>query len=177
VIIDKPAGLPAQATRAGEPGVYELLCRTESYVGLHHRLDRNASGLMLLTLQRSANAAIAQGFREHSISRTYRALLEGEARSGVWSWPVDRKPAVTEVRALSTRDGRTEVECALQTGRKHQIRIHAAMAGTPIVGDTRYGGDLTAPIGRLALHAQRLDLNHPITQQPLSLRSPTWEFP
>jgi len=65
--------------------------------------------------------------------------------------------------------GVTELECVLHTGRTHQIRVHAAMNGTPIVGDTRYGGDLTRHTGRLALHAWRLSLRHPKTDAQLAL--------
>lgn len=169
LVVDKPAGLPTQATRTGEPGLYEQLCATEPYVGLHHRLDRNVSGLVLLTLDRSVNAAIAEGFRAHTIRRTYRATLEGEVAAGTWSWKVDGKPARTEVTVLRQASGQTEVELRLHTGRKHQIRIHAAMNGTPVAGDMRYGGDLTQPGPRLALHAWRLELVHPVTGEPLVL--------
>ncbi|MEZ4318206.1 MAG: RluA family pseudouridine synthase [Myxococcota bacterium] len=173
LVVDKPAGLPTQGTRAGEPGLYEALCASEPYVGLHHRLDRNASGLVLFTLDRAANAAIAEGFRTHTIQRGYVARVEGEVVAGTWSWPVDGKPARTDVEVRSWSDGVSEIGCRLHTGRKHQIRVHAAMNGTPILGDTRYGGDVARRAGRLALHAGSLELRHPVTGETLTLSAPT----
>lgn len=174
LVVDKPAGLPSQRTKAGEPGLYELLKEQEAYVGLHHRLDRRASGLLVLALDKRANAGLARGFRKHSIRRTYLALCEGEACDDTWSWPVDGKPARTDVRVLENRlDGTTLVECRLHTGRTHQIRHHAAMNGTPLVGDRAYGGDLSRPWFRLGLHAARLELKHPLTGEQLELNAET----
>lgn len=168
LIVDKPAGLPSQGTRAGEPGLFDLLREREAYVGLHHRLDRNASGLLVFTLDPSANAGIAEGLRTGRIRRTYRAALEGDAEPGSWTWPVDGRPARTDVVVHGRRDGLTEVTCTLHTGRRHQIRVHAAMAGTPVLGDRRYGGDVCRPWPRLGLHAARLELPHPITGDALA---------
>lgn len=172
LVADKPAGMPSQRTAQGEDGLFELLQQQHAYVGLHHRLDRNASGLILFTLARSANAAIAAGFRDHTIARTYLAWLEGEAVSGTWSWPVTRKAATTHVEVRGQHDGLTEVVCTLETGRKHQIRVHAAMNGTPIAGDKKYGGDVARPSRRLALHASTLKLTHPNTGAVVTLESP-----
>lgn len=168
LVVDKPAGLASQATRAGEAGLYEHLREREPYVGLHHRLDRNASGLMLFTLDPSANGGIAHGLRTHRITRTYRAVLEGEVVGGTWSWPVDGSAARTDVTVVAVRDALSEVVCALHTGRKHQIRVHAAMAGAPVVGDRTHGGDLCRPWPRLALHASKLAFTHPITGASLA---------
>lgn len=168
LVVDKPAGLPTQATRAGEPGLYERLCAQEPYVGLHHRLDRGASGLLVFTLDPSANAGIAASLRQRTARRTYRAVLEGEVAPGAWTWPVEGQPAHTDVTVEAHRDGLTEVICALHTGRKHQIRVHAALAGAPVAGDSTYGGDLCRPWPRLALHAWRLALPHPISGAPLA---------
>lgn len=173
LVVDKPASLPSQRTKRGEPGLFELLKATEPYVGLHHRLDRRASGLLVLALDRRVNKALARGFRKHTIRRTYVALCEGGVEDATWSWPVDGKPARTDVEALEAReDGTTAVRCRLHTGRTHQIRIHAAMNGTPLVGDRHYGGDLSRPWHRLGLHAERLELTHPLTSKPLDLRAP-----
>jgi 23S rRNA pseudouridine1911/1915/1917 synthase len=98
--------------------------------------------------------------------------VEGEATAGSWRWPVDGKAARTDVTVRGFDAGVTELECVLHTGRKHQIRIHAAMNGTPVLGDTRYGGDLARPADRLALQAWRLELEHPITGEPLCFESP-----
>lgn len=173
VVVDKPSGLPTQGTRAGEPGVFELLDRQRSYVALHHRLDRPASGLVLLGLSRQANPGLAAAFREHRIQRTYLAVLVGSLTADTtWAWPVEGKPARTQVRVLSTRSGFTAVELRLHTGRKHQLRRHAAMAGLPLAGDRRYGGEAGRAWPRLALHATRLELSHPVTGQALKVESP-----
>lgn len=171
VVIDKPSGVPTQATRRGEIGVYERLAAVERYVGLHHRLDQPASGLVLLTVDPAANAAIAAGFRDHTIGRVYRAVLVGDADDGVWDRPVDGRPARTFVRGLGHGGGLSAVELTLDTGRTHQIRQHAALAGRPIAGDRKYGGDAGRRWPRLALHAARLALAHPITGEALSFES------
>lgn len=173
LVVDKAAGVPAQRTRDGDDGVYEMLCQTEPYVGLHHRLDRRASGLMVFAIDRSVNAALTRAFRKHAIQRTYIALCEGEPVDDQWLWPVDGKTARTDVEVVGPGpDGLTEIRCRLHTGRTHQIRIHAAMAGTPLAGDRRYGGDTARPWDRLGLHAQTLTLSHPKTHT-----SCTWTAP
>jgi 23S rRNA pseudouridine1911/1915/1917 synthase len=175
VVVDKPAGLPSQRTRDGTDGVYERLCQTEAYVGLHHRLDQRASGLLLLTVDKRANQAIAEGFRTHTIQRAYRVLFEGPVAEASWTWPVDGKPARTDVTPVAgepRQDGLAEGVCRLHTGRMHQIRVHAAMNGTPVLGDTKYGGDLARPSPHLGLHAWRLELDHPQTGERLVVESP-----
>lgn len=167
LVVDKPAGLPSQRTRAGEPGLFDALVEREPYVGLHHRLDRNASGLLVFTLDPAANAGIAAALRDRTLTRQYVAVLEGEATTGTWRWPVDGRPADTHVVVERVWDGLTAVSCTLGSGRRHQIRVHAAMAGTPVLGDVRYGGDAVRPWPRLGLHAARLALVHPITGEAL----------
>ena len=176
LVINKPAGLPSQRTKAGEEGVYELLSAHEDYVGLHHRLDRRASGLMVLTVHRSANKAMARAFRKHQVQRVYVALCEGEVHNGRWDSDVDGKPARTDVLVIGPYgDGLTAIECRLHTGRTHQIRIHAAMNGTPLAGDRTYGGDASRPWERLGLHAGELSLRHPTTGEAMTWSvAPTW---
>jgi 23S rRNA-/tRNA-specific pseudouridylate synthase len=172
VVVHKPAGLPTQAARGGSDNVFDRLRAQHDYVGLHHRLDAAASGLVLLTLDRSANAPVAAAFQQHDIERRYLAVLTGQARAGTWSWPVQRKRAGTHVEVLGHGGGLTAAALQLDTGRKHQIRVHAAMAGTPIAGDRTYGGDSTRRYPRLALHAWRLALRHPVTGAPLEVEDP-----
>lgn len=160
-VVDKPAGLATQDE--GGQDLAALLGRQVPYLGVHHRLDQPASGLVLFTTHESANAAIAAGFREHTIRRTYLAVLDGELDGPVtWAWKVDGKNARTHAVPLGRAGGRTAVELTLETGRKHQIRVHAALAGLPLVGDRRYGGDAGRAWPRLALHAARLTLDHPL---------------
>jgi 23S rRNA pseudouridine1911/1915/1917 synthase len=172
VVVHKPAGLPTQAPRGGGDNLFDRLRAEHPYVGLHHRLDAAASGLVLLTLDRQVNAAVAAAFREHTIDRGYLAVLTGHARSGTWDRPVDGKRARTDVEVLGHGAGLTAVRLRLHTGRKHQIRVHAALAGTPVGGDRRYGGDATRRWPRLALHATTLRLTHPHTGEELAIDDP-----
>ncbi|NOY24891.1 MAG: RluA family pseudouridine synthase, partial [Oligoflexia bacterium] len=158
VVVDKPSGLPTQAGRqGGQVHVYGILSGTERYVGLHHRLDTPASGLLLLTLRKGCNAAIAQAFREHLVLREYIAVVLGDpGPKGRFETPIDAQPALTLWRRLSSANGMSTLACTLQTGRTHQIRRHAADAGHPIIGDRRHGGAAGRAWPRLALHAWRL---------------------
>ena len=172
LVVSKPAGLPTQSTRDGEPGLFEALQIQESYVGLHHRLDRPASGLVLFSLDRRANKGLASGFQRHTIRRTYSAVVMGSVSDCTWSWPVNGKSAKTNITAVGEDAGFTAVQVSLNTGRKHQIRVHAAMAGAPIAGDRRYGADAGYAWPRLALHASQLTLKHPVTGELLTLEAP-----
>lgn len=172
VVIDKPFGLPSQSTRTGEPGLYESLQEHYDYVGLHHRLDQTASGLILFSRRRETNRPVSQLFQSHQIERSYACVLVGRAQAEVWSAPVQGKAARSEVRPLGTGQGLTAATVTLQTGRKHQIRVHAALAGTPIAGDHRYGGEAARRSPRLALHAHLLKLPHPDTGETLTVVSP-----
>ncbi|MCB9795541.1 MAG: RluA family pseudouridine synthase [Alphaproteobacteria bacterium] len=165
LVVDKPCGLPAQATRARDgASVYSLLGEAHGYVGLHHRLDTPASGLMVLALDRRANKGLAEAFREHGARRSYLVWVLGDpGPSGRWDAPVDGKPAGTRFNRLESDGAMSRLEVELETGRTHQIRQHAAGAGYPVIGDRRYGGAAGSLWPRLALHAFRLALKHPVT--------------
>lgn len=174
LVVDKPFGLASQPTRGDDDDVYTLLSAQERYVGLHHRLDRPASGLLLLTLQEDVNKAIATAFQTHAVDRTYAAVLAGtaDALSARWEAPVDGREAVTDVETVGARGGLLAVLLRPQTGRLHQLRRHASQAGVPILGDRRHGGDAGRWWPRLALHAHRMALSHPRTGERLVLESP-----
>lgn len=176
LVVDKPSGLPTQAGRdeGGTPveDLFTALRRDHPRLALHHRLDQPASGLVLFTRDPRANAAIARAFREHTIARIYRAVLVGEATDATWAQRLDGKEARTDVRVIGRGSGLTAVEVSLHTGRTHQIRRHAALAGRPIAGDRRYGAEAGHRWPRLALHAWRLELAHPITGARLAVESP-----
>lgn len=173
LVVDKPAGLPSQPTReGGRLHVQGILSGRERYVGLHHRLDTPASGLLLLTLDPSANAGVAAAFQEHSIRRVYLAAVLGDpGEAGVWEAPLDGEPARTRWRRLGTREGTSVLLVSLETGRTHQIRRHAADAGFPLLGDRRHGGAAGRVADRLALHAAALSLTHPVQGSPLLVLS------
>jgi 23S rRNA-/tRNA-specific pseudouridylate synthase len=172
LVVDKPVGLATQPTRSGEANLFDQMRAREDYVALHHRLDRPASGLVLLAVHPDVNAPLTQAFREHAVEREYRAVLYGEVDGGQWDQPLEGRPARTQVVRLGQKAGMTAAQLQLHTGRHHQIRQHAAMAGTPVVGDRRYGGEAGRAWPRLALHACRLSLVHPITGVPLRVDSP-----
>lgn len=172
VIVDKPSGLPSQRTRRGERGVFEVLQDRYRYVALHHRLDRPVSGLMVVSKHRKANPGLAQGFAERTIQRSYQAVLYGRATDATWTWELDGKPASTHVHVEASKRGLTAVRVRLRTGRTHQIRRHASFAGTPLVGDRRYGEEAASRWPRIALHASTLSLSHPVEGHPLAFESP-----
>jgi 23S rRNA pseudouridine1911/1915/1917 synthase len=155
-----------------------------------HRLDRQTSGLMVFALSAEAHRRLVQMFRRHTIQRVYQAIVPGrvEAQTFASSLVPDRgdgrrgstplagvgKPAVTHVRPLEHLEGYTLLECRLETGRTHQIRIHLAEAGHPVCGEKVYHQPLfrkaaTDKSGapRQALHAAELGFEHPITGEPL----------
>lgn len=173
VVVDKPSGLPSQAGReGGARNVYGILSATEPYVGLHHRLDTPASGLLLLTLSRGVNPAVAALFAERSVERRYLMAVVGDpGRQGRWDAPLDGKPAATQWRRLGHADGLSLVEARLITGRTHQLRRHAADAGYPLLGDRRHGGAAGRLWPRLALHAWRLRFPHPKTGAEVRVQS------
>ena len=172
LVVSKPSGLPSQSTRSGGPNLFDQLRSRYPYVGLHHRLDRPASGLLLFTLDTAANKPIAEAFRSHRIEREYAAVLTGRAESGSWTRRLDGKRAVTHVSVVGHGRGLTAARLRLETGRLHQIRRHAAMAGLPLAGDRRYGADDCRRWPRLALHAQRLSFSHPMNGQRIDVVAP-----
>lgn len=173
LVVDKPSGVPTQPTRNKQPNVYDEASARFPYVGLHHRLDTPASGLLLMTLHRDANAPIAAAFRERTIHRTYRAIVLGDPGThGAWEGALDGRLAETRWNRIANGRGMSILELTLVTGRKHQIRRHAVDAGHPIIGDKRYGGAIGNAWPRLALHAIRLEFQHPISGVPLVCESP-----
>ncbi|MEL6344908.1 MAG: RluA family pseudouridine synthase [Myxococcota bacterium] len=175
LVVDKPAGLPAQPTRQGNrQHLYGALMARERYVGLHHRLDTPASGLMLFTLDRGLNRAIADAFREGTIHRRYWVVVVGapDRAGGRWAGAIDGKSAATVWRRAAVGAGMSVLEASLETGRTHQIRRHAADAGLPLIGDRRYGGAAGRAWPRLALHAHQLTFHHPRKDEDVTVDSP-----
>jgi 23S rRNA pseudouridine1911/1915/1917 synthase len=187
IVVDKPSGLAMHGNLdAHRPSLGGLV---EKHVGravfVHHRLDAGTSGVVLFAKAPEANAELGRSFATREVEKTYVAVV---VRPPV-DWPermtadsnilvadngsvrVDSagKPAQTRLRVLERLDGRLLVEAKPVTGRKHQIRVHLAALGAPIVGDTRYGGP---PADRLMLHAERIELDHPVTRARLDVSSP-----
>jgi 23S rRNA pseudouridine1911/1915/1917 synthase len=152
-----------------------------------HRLDREASGLLVFAKTISAKEKLQDQFKNHSAGRKYIALVEGRIEKDdftirsflaensayrVYSTKRARagKLAVTHVHVLKRNPTSTLVEVRLETGRKHQIRVHLAENGHPITGDKNYGSR-TNPFRRLALHAARLEFAHPATGKGMKFAS------
>lgn len=174
VVVDKPSGLPSQprADRSGTDVLQEL---NEPDAALVHRLDQPASGLLVVALHPHAAAGLSALFRDHDLERVYRAVLAGTVASTSWTAPLDGQSARTDLTAVGTGSGFTAAELRLHTGRTHQIRKHAALAGHAIAGDRRHGGDVGHAWPRLALHAWRLRFVHPVTGATLELTAPVPE--
>ncbi len=156
--------------------------------GIVHRLDKGTSGLLVVARTPEAMASLAKQFREHTAQREYVALVWGglQSSSGVIEAPIgrsERHPTKMAVKAggrfartsyqvlerFDSPTGATLIEAKLETGRTHQVRVHLAAIGHPVVGDDRYGMSRLAwpalsaapEVGRLFLHARRLVLEHP----------------
>ena len=195
IVVDKPAGVPTQAPSAEEPedivtrlGRYLAAKGEDPYLGVHQRLDKDTSGLLLFTRRREANAAIAEAFEKREVEKGYVALVEGRVASKVLRDSLDKvedglvkvvrapkgKPAVTHVETGTRRDGRCDLRLRLETGRTHQARVQLAHAGAPIAGDKLYDGP-AAP--RLMLHARTLTLAASVLGEKLTLvREPPRSF-
>jgi 23S rRNA-/tRNA-specific pseudouridylate synthase len=173
VVINKPFGLASQPTRRNEINVYNLMQKLYPYVGLHHRLDRTASGLLLLCSTQKWNKALSDAFQQRKISRGYLAwVLDDPGESGEWKHSLDGKPAHSSFKKLYSDGSQSVLFIQIHSGRKHQIRRQAALSGFPILGDKRYGGVVGQLWIRLALHATTLSFTHPGSKEEVSLYSP-----
>jgi 23S rRNA (cytosine1962-C5)-methyltransferase len=200
IVVDKPAGVPSQAADPDRPD--DLVTRlrahlspagslgdARAYLGVHQRLDRDTSGVLVFARRKEANAGLAAQFEGRAVQKTYLAAVEGWPRSrdrgatlrdvlaqdkGGTVRVLHRgarggKPAVTHVKVRARRGDRALLELQLETGRTHQARVQLAHAGAPIAGDAIYGGP-AAP--RLMLHAEAIALAHPATGRPVRFVAP-----
>ena len=198
LVIDKPAGLVVHPGNGNPDGTLlnALLHHAPELAGVPragivHRLDKDTSGLLVVARSLVSQTELVRQLQQRSVRRHYLALLCGAPAAAhatvdapVGRHPVNRtrmavvaagKPAVTHYRVMQRFRGCTLVECRLETGRTHQIRVHMAHLGHPLVGDDTYrsGRSCAAPsFGRQALHAFRLGLEH-----PASGRACEWEVP
>ena len=157
--------------------------------GIVHRIDRDTSGLIIAAKNDFAHQALAAQLQDHSLARTYECVAVGGLRQGsgtvdapIGRHPTDRKrmavvpngrPAVTHYQVLSRGGGCAYVRCRLETGRTHQIRVHMAHIGHPILGDTVYGAKKSVPgLQGQCLHAVGLRFLHPRTGETVELSCP-----
>lgn len=202
VALDKPAGLAMHATAdPARPDFFSLAQRFLEErrggavrLGLHQRLDRETSGVVLFTLDPAADAPLAAAFAGRAVTKTYEALTHRPRGGPRAAWtvtgllgpvgrgraqrmgpvPRDGQPAETRFRLVEDLGRALLVEAWPLTGRKHQVRAHLASSGCPVLGDALYGSGLRSPVPveRALLHARRLDLRHPLTGAPLRIESP-----
>ncbi|MFC3551580.1 23S rRNA pseudouridine(1911/1915/1917) synthase RluD [Lysobacter cavernae] len=207
IVINKPAGLVVHPG-AGNPAgtlVNALLHRDPSLsllprAGIVHRLDKDTSGVMVVARTLPAHTALVTQLSSREVHRQYLAVVVGALVSGgTANAPIDRHPrdrirmavredgrdAVTHFRLRERFRAHTLLECRLETGRTHQIRVHMAHLKHPIIGDPLYGGPLKLPKGateeliaglrgfkRQALHAETLEFAHPVTGEPVRCSAP-----
>ncbi|MET0372858.1 MAG: RluA family pseudouridine synthase [Rhizorhabdus sp.] len=208
IVIDKPAGLVVHPAAGNFDGtlVNALLHHCKGSLsgiggverpGIVHRIDKDTSGLMIAAKTDPAHVGLAAQFAKHSIDRRYKAIIAGQPRpaEGTVDAPLARstanrkkiaivedgrgKRAVTHYSTITRLKGATLVECRLETGRTHQVRVHMASLGHPLLGDPVYGR--TRPehrellnrlnFKRQALHAARLGFIHPVTSAALCFES------
>ena len=199
LVIDKPSGVAVHGGSGVSYGVIESLraARPQAkFLELAHRLDRDTSGLLVLAKKRSALVELHRMLREGEVEKHYLALAKGRWRGGSRELREslhkfvtregerrvavreDGQHAVTVVRLLRAVGEFSLLDLRLLTGRTHQIRVHLAHAGHPVLGDDKYGdfalNKVMAPKGvkRLFLHAARLAFKHPLTRAPLAFESP-----
>lgn len=207
IVLDKPAGLvvhPGAGNHAGtlvnallhrDPGLATL-----PRAGIVHRLDKDTSGVMVVARTLPAHTSLVEQLSAREVHRQYLAVVVGALVSGgTANAPIDRHPrdrlrmavredgrdAVTHYRLRERFRAHTLLECRLETGRTHQIRVHMAHLKHPIVGDPLYGGPLKLPKGatdgliealrgfkRQALHAETLEFVHPVSGEPIRCTAP-----
>jgi 23S rRNA pseudouridine1911/1915/1917 synthase len=202
IVVDKPAGLVVHpgAGHASGTLVAGLLARYPELAGVGdpdrpgivHRLDKGTSGLLVVARTPTAYAALVQQLKRHQVDRRYLALVWGalDTLSGMVDAPVGRSSREPTRMTVSTRgkEARTRyevistfhepvvaslLECRLETGRTHQIRVHLSAIGHPVVGDARYGGARQSlAMDRPWLHAAGLRFSHPLTGEVVQLDSP-----
>ena len=199
IVVNKPVGLVVHPAPGHPDGtlVNALLYHCgdslsgingELRPGIVHRIDRDTSGLIIAAKNDAAHLSLAAQLEDHTLSRVYECLAQGNLREdeGTIDAPIgrsrsDRKKmavvaggrrAVTHYRVLGRYSGCTHAQCRLETGRTHQIRVHMAYTGHPLLGDTVYGGRAVKGLAGQCLHARRLTFVHPRTGVPITVECP-----
>ncbi len=204
-IVEKPAGMVVYPSLGHDSGtLLNGLCYHSKKLatvglplrpGIVHRLDKDTSGIMVIALDDIAYYDLIEQFRHRTVNRRYLAIIHGSPRHdyGEVAYPIGRskgdrkkmsiktnrgKDALTTWRVLRRYNNASLIELKLGTGRTHQIRVHMAAIGHPVLGDRVYGskgliqrGSITYPVRRQMLHAATLGIVHPITRQYLEFQS------
>jgi 23S rRNA pseudouridine1911/1915/1917 synthase len=198
IVINKPTGLPTQATldqardhlfAATERYLKARDGKSRVYLGLHHRLDRDTSGLVLMTKKKMVNKAVSDLFKDRMIKKKYLALVANKneiessfevknhlGKKGKRQWRMQAvlsggDYAHTKFRKIAESGDFALLEAMPLTGRTHQIRVHLAELDLPIIGDTLYGDDTAKTFERLYLHAFQLAFDHPIAKEKIRVEA------
>jgi 23S rRNA pseudouridine1911/1915/1917 synthase len=195
IVVDKPAGVVVHPARGHASGTLSQALGTRGVgggdpwrAGIVHRLDRDTSGLLVVAKSAGVHRALKDMLRRRALKREYLALVDGhpEARTGTIEAPIgrDRRDRVRmSIDTDEPREARTHFELVrmlpatallrvmLETGRTHQIRVHMAAIGHPVVGDREYGIADQYGLQRQFLHAARLAFPHPVTRAEIDLSS------
>ncbi len=202
LVVNKPRGMVVHPSAGHQTGtlVHALLYHCNDLSGINgverpgivHRIDKDTSGLLVVAKNDKAHQDLSEQLSAKTIERKYEALVHGEIEheSGLIDAPIGRdtndrqrmgitpkgKPAVTHFRVMKTFPKHSYIECRLETGRTHQIRVHMRYIGHSIVGDPKYGLRKTPQIGGQALHAKEIGFTHPVTKEWLqfSVEAPTY---
>ena len=204
IVVNKPRGLVVHPAPGHPDGtlVNALLAHCgdslsgvggELRPGIVHRIDKDTSGLIIAAKNDKAHEALSAQLKDRTLSRVYDAVCHGTFRddAGTVDAPIGRdprnrqrmavteknsRPAVTHWQVLARYARHTYIRCSLETGRTHQIRVHMAHTGHPLLGDTVYGGRRDKGLESQCLHARGLKFIHPTTGQPIELWTglPDW---
>ena len=201
IVVNKPVGMVVHPAPGHPDGtlVNALLYHCKNSLsgingalrpGIVHRIDRDTSGLIIAAKNDAAHLALAAQLQDHSLYRYYEAVCVGGLKedSGTVDAPIGRHPvdrkkmavdrkngrrAVTHWSVLARYPGHTHIRCRLETGRTHQIRVHMASTGHPLLGDTVYGAKKPVPgLAGQCLHARRLSFVHPRTGERVTVECP-----
>jgi 23S rRNA pseudouridine1911/1915/1917 synthase len=196
LVVDKPAGVVVHPARGHRTGTLAQALagvaaggEDAARAGIVHRLDRDTSGLLVVSRTEAAHAELKRMLAAREITREYLALVEGRpaARAGTIDAPLGRdrrvrtrvstdtdepREAITHFETERALPGATLLRVRLQTGRTHQIRAHLLEIGVPVAGDPEYGRPGLFGLQRQFLHAERLAFAHPVSGESLDVRSP-----
>lgn len=189
IVIDKPTGLLSvpldeDTIKRSALGLLREYAGTNQIFAVH-RIDRETSGILLFARGKESEKYFDHLFEHHDIEREYYAIVEGRLSENEGTWESkllelpslhvidspEGKDATTHFQVIRRSNKYTYLKLKLETGRKHQIRVHCQMNGHPVVGDTRYGS-VENPLKRLCLHACTLGFLHPFTKKQVKFSSP-----